>query len=110
MAESTTVEQSDAERRQHPRRPVLWRARLEAGAYSFDCGVFNMSLSGARLRLALPLKRGAEVTVLISQFWLIPARVVWHKDDQVGIKFEISPEQIRTLLGEERVERLQLAQ
>jgi len=108
MAESGILAEPTRERRKHARRPVLWRARLEAGDYTFDCGVLNMSLSGARLRLVLPLKRGAHVTVVIADFWRIPARVVWHKDERIGIQFEIPPEQIRTRLGEETVQRLQL--
>lgn len=96
------------DRRNHSRRSVIWSARIVVGDYEFDCGLVNISLSGARLRLGLPLKRGAEVTLVIASIWRIPARVAWSADSHVGIRFRATPEEVRLRLGEEAAERLGL--
>lgn len=93
--------QSDgSERRRHPRRAVIWMGSLRVGEWTFACRVLDLSLTGARIRLALPLKRGAEVTLSVPRCGDIPAEVAWHKDDKLGINFSISAGAVRDRLGE----------
>jgi len=98
------------ERRKHCRRSVIWSAQLAVGEYTFDCGLLNISLSGARLRLDLPLKRGAHGLLTIAGVWRVPAKVAWCSDSQVGLRFRLPPDEVRLRLGEGAVERLGLDQ
>jgi len=97
-----------SERRGYARRHVIWHCELAVGEYVFDCGLLNISLSGGRIRLELPLKRGAEVLLTLKKLGPVPARVTWHREDQIGLKFGISPEEVRRRLGNSAVKSLGL--
>ncbi|GEQ97011.1 hypothetical protein JCM17844_06480 [Iodidimonas gelatinilytica] len=96
------------ERRNHPRRSVIWMGTLKVGEFSFSCRVLDLSLAGARIRLALPLKRGAPVTLTISRCGDLPAEICWHKDDRLGLNFILPPQEVRQLLGDHAVATLGL--
>ena len=98
----------NSERRSHARRSVIWHGELAVGEYVFDCGLINISLSGARIHLDLPLKRGTQVLLTLDKLGEILARITWHREDQIGLKFGLPPEEIRRRLGENAVSRLGL--
>lgn len=91
------TESGDADRRRHPRRSVLWPAVLETGRHRFDCHILNLSLSGARIRLDLPLRDGAAVTLHVLGRGEIPALVVWCGEDSLGLDFGLPPAQVRAM-------------
>jgi len=99
---------TNLERRRHARRSVIWYGELAAGDYLFDCGLLNISLSGARIRLDLPLKRGAVVLLALEKLGEVPAKVSWHREGRIGLKFQIRPQEVRRRLGKTAMERLGL--
>jgi hypothetical protein len=54
------------------------------------CFVWDISESGARLKLAQPVDLPSTVTILIGNVRK-SGRVVWRRDDQVGIEFFPEP-------------------
>ncbi len=110
-------EQGGQEKRRHHRQRVLWNARLcigdpEDGAgdggYELACRVLNMSLSGARIQISLPLRDGAEVTLRLPRYGDLPARVAWYRDGYLGLAFRIDESDVLRLIGRDAVERLRL--
>lgn len=99
---------SAKERRRHPRRSVIWMGSLKVGEWSFPCRVLELSLCGARIRLSLPLKRGAEVVLSVPRCGDLPAEVSWHKEDKMGLTFSLSADQVRMRLGPSAVATLGL--
>lgn len=92
-------ESSLADRRRYPRRAVLWMGEIGLGGATFDCQVWNFSLSGAKLRSALPLGSGTAVDLTLPRFGILPANVVWHSGNEMGLAFS-STEKVRAALGE----------
>ncbi|WP_321397715.1 PilZ domain-containing protein [Emcibacter sp.] len=87
-------------RRDRRRQPVLWKSVLTVGEYSFDCIMYNFSLSGARVKLDLPLQKGAETLLDIKSEWQINAKVVWQKDGFIGLSFSQDDTETRVIFGE----------
>lgn len=56
-----------------------------------------MSLGGARIRLDLPIKKGADVTLSIAGRGEIGATVRWCRNDTTGLSFNIPAEEVRLL-------------
>lgn len=88
------------ERRRAPRRPVLWNGKLLVGKHRFDCRILDISLTGARLQIDLPLKRGAEVGLSIPRCEELPAAVSFQRDDRLGLSFTIPPDEVADKVGE----------
>ncbi len=86
-----------ADARSYRRRSVLWPAKLKVGRHDFECQIWNMSLGGARIRLDLPIKKGADVTLLIAGRGEIGATVRWCRNDTTGLSFNIPAEEVRLL-------------
>ncbi|MFQ5346894.1 MAG: PilZ domain-containing protein [Rhodothalassiaceae bacterium] len=89
-----------SERRTSRRRPVIWRGTLSVGSFRFECRINDISLTGARLRLDLPLKRGAEVMLTTPHGESLPAVVAYHKDQTLAVSFTVTPEEMCHRLGE----------
>ena len=89
-----------AERRSFPRRAVLWTGTLQAGDFSFDCQIWNVSLGGARLRVNLPLEAGARIVLSLPQAGRFPGVVAWTGDGELGLKFGVEPTAIREHFGD----------
>ncbi len=86
-----------ADARSYRRRSVLWPAKLKVGQHDFKCQIWNMSLGGARIRLGLPIKKGADVTLMIAGRGEIGATVRWCRNDTTGLSFNIPAEEVRLL-------------
>lgn len=86
-----------ADARAHRRRSVLWPATLKVGRHDFTCQIWNMSLGGARVRIDVPLKDGAAVTLAIAGRGDIAAKVRWSDNRSAGLEFGIPPEEVRLL-------------
>lgn len=83
--------EQDVERRRTRRRRVVKGGRIVFGdlRYAFDCGIRDMTATGARLLVA----RSAEIpeTFLLfepNERVLRPARLVWRRGDEIGATFE----------------------
>jgi hypothetical protein len=61
------------------------------------CMIIDISIEGAKLRVSEPLMTG-ETLVVRSRCFFARARVVWAKEDLVGLKFiEPSERALRAL-------------
>jgi len=88
------------ERRAHTRRKVLWKAKLEAGDYYFECLVYDISLQGAKVKLDLPLEQGSSANISMKEKDPLSSKVAWATDGYVGLNFKDMPEQVRHMLGQ----------
>ncbi|MFC7049021.1 PilZ domain-containing protein [Emcibacter nanhaiensis] len=86
--------------RMFKRRTVVWPSTLFVGPYEFKSTLYDISLGGVRMKLDLPLARGAYVKVRIKELQKMDAQVVWHSSGFIGFKFVDDPETVRELLGE----------
>lgn len=86
--------------RKHKRRTVVMPATLYVGAYEFRSMLYDISLGGVRMKLDLPLARGAEVKIRIKDKSKLDGAVVWHATGFLGLKFLDDADQIRGVLGE----------
>ncbi len=86
-----------ANRRVFRRRSVLWPAKITVGNHEFSCQVWNLSLGGARVRVDVPLRIGAEVTLSVMSRSAIPAVIAWTEEEALGLDFHADTDEIKTL-------------
>lgn len=72
---------------QHVRYPTFARGKVLAGGQEVDCDMLNISLGGAKLRLAKPVEADADIRVQIDEVGEFTGRVVWRNGENVGVKF-----------------------
>jgi len=82
------------------RRTVVWPATLYVVNYEFRAMLYDISLGGLRLKLPLPLARGAETKVKIKNKVTLNSRVVWCAGEFIGLKFCDPVDVVRKALGE----------
>jgi len=86
--------------RSHNRRTVVWPATLFVGTYEFSSTLYDISLGGLRMKLDLPLARGANVRVRIKGRPKMDGTVIWHASGFIGIQFDDDVEGVKKNLGE----------
>ena len=110
MLDSKSVTDADngiSNRRAHPRRSVLWPAKVTVGKHMFVCQVWNVSLGGARIKVDIPLRIGSKVLISVMSRPLVPAVIAWTEDEALGLEFETDIEEIRALLHD-KIDTLRL--
>ncbi|HZS84626.1 MAG TPA: PilZ domain-containing protein [Stellaceae bacterium] len=75
------------ERRQHGRHKALWWGEIEMATGRFTCSVFDLSMGGAKLRVARSIPEKERLTLVIPPFGQFMGEVVWSGDAQIGIEF-----------------------
>lgn len=90
---------NQAEHRDHDRKRLLWRAKLQCGVHEFDCWIYDLSLGGAKIRFDLPLTSDCAVVLDIPDVGPISGKVAWSEPGLLGIDFILGPDQISELLG-----------
>src|ERR1051326_5932700 len=90
MEQPRTFDPERAENRRETRPRVLLAGKLVqgGGAFSTDCGIRDLTETGARIRLAAPVPVGED-------FYLIEMRngrayhadVRWRRDTEIGVSF-----------------------
>jgi hypothetical protein len=75
------------ERQQHPRRSVYVTARLTSNDHAEDCEILNVSVGGAKIRVAADSKLSDMVALTIGTHGSFPAKVAWRKETLVGLEF-----------------------
>lgn len=93
------LEPEHDERRQHKRKPVLWKAHIETSAGAADCVILDLSLGGAKLRVAAKAAARDKVSLVIERFGALEAEVVWARPDRIGLRFTASPETVARTIG-----------
>ncbi|MBL4645444.1 MAG: hypothetical protein COB49_02535 [Alphaproteobacteria bacterium] len=86
-------------RRRFARQHVLLKAMLDTGDYEFECVAYDLSLTGVRLKLDLPLKTKCDVWLKVKNSPHIPAIVAWSEDGFVGLEFSMPTGQVADVLG-----------
>ncbi len=100
MCEEAVLEPTEmTEQRDHVRRRILWRAKLQCGAHEFDCWIYDLSLGGAKIRFDLPLTPDCAVVLNIPDIGAISGKVTWSVAGQMGIDFILGPDRIGKLFG-----------
>jgi hypothetical protein len=94
-----------AERRVHPRYPVMWSATVTAATplerYVLNCRIKNISISGLHVLAEKELEAGRDVTLRIDRVGSFQGRVVWSDGNRLGIRFTESPERIAELIKDQ---------
>ena len=90
----TATNALDQGSRQFKRSAVLWQATLDCGDAPLDCQIYNFSAGGAKLRTEAPITRRSMVRLEGRHFGTISARIVWHRDDWVGLSFLDEPAKV----------------
>lgn len=88
------------ERRERPRRHVLWRGVLQTKEAQHPCLVLNVSLGGAKLAVRTDLASDREVTLMLGALGTFPAVIIWVENGAVGVRFlDDQPQLARRLSG-----------
>jgi hypothetical protein len=82
------------ERREAPRSRLIKGAEIKFGDVSLNCAAFDLSLTGARMRLLSPSEVPESVTLRLPDGTTRAARRRWHRDDEVGFEF-LAQERLR---------------
>ena len=85
-------------RRRHRRFSVLWTCRLGTGGERGDGAILNLSAGGAKLRVADPAACPAQLTIESKRLGRLDGRVVWRKDNLLGLAFLGAPKDIGATL------------
>jgi hypothetical protein len=75
------------DRREDHRHEVRWWAQMEVGADRFACIVFDLSQSGAKVRVARSVIAKELVRLGMPPFGGFEGTVVWSSDGVIGIQF-----------------------
>ena len=77
-----------SEHRVAPRKRVLKAGKIEFGGGAIDCTVRNLSDTGAALSVESPVGIPSEFNmVILSDDVNRRCRVVWRKENRIGITF-----------------------
>jgi hypothetical protein len=77
--------------REHERRDVLVEARIMDGAVWHNCRIINISVGGAKLRIAGRFHQGEMVRLQIASFGVFSGVVSWQRSEEIGVKFTHDP-------------------
>ncbi len=100
MAKKAESEIDWKERRVYARSHVVWNGRLRSGADEQDCVILDFSATGAMLRLPDLDPQRAYVTVATDHFRELRGRVIWQRENVVGVRFADRPQQVARALSE----------
>ncbi len=100
MAKKAESEIDWKERRVYARSHVVWNGRLRSGRDEQDCVILDFSATGAMLRLPDLDPQRAYVTLATEHFGELRGRVVWQRENVVGLRFADRPQQVARALSE----------
>lgn len=99
MATSTHSRATETLRRRFHRLPVIWAGRLDRKVDDTDCTILNVSPGGAKLQIADYEPCPARVTLQSPRFGELKGRVVWRRNDLVGLAFLERPSAVADAMG-----------
>lgn len=88
-----------AEHRKFKRKPVLWPAKLDTPGGRHDCITLDLSLGGAKLRVADQIALEPPVTLLFEPCGALRGEVVWVDERSIGMRFTDAPAHIARVLS-----------
>jgi hypothetical protein len=87
------------DRRTHKRKRVLWVGAVETDAGRFECIALDLSLGGAKLRIAERFAPLQQVRLVLQRFGTLDAEVVWQTKELIGVRFTNDPQAIAAKIG-----------
>lgn len=84
----------NSERRRYRRYRTGFLGALQPSAEARPanlCDILDISASGARIRPVDPMPPASRMMLGLAQFGMLPAQVVWRRDDEIGLRFEQAP-------------------
>ncbi len=93
---SETVNPTDKQK--HPRHQTFCPGKLYAGDRVVDCEVLNISVGGAKIRLAEPVEVASQVRLRIERVGEFSGRVAWRDGTILGIEFQHQLTQISRIV------------
>jgi PilZ domain len=97
MASAAPSKRGLKNKRRHQRTAVMWTGRLDCGNRAVNCVLFNVSASGAMLRLDDPDLCPSTARLILPRFGEFRVRNVWRGSDSMGIEFLESPQRVASL-------------
>ena len=90
---------STFQNRQAKRQNVLLKSQIDVGNYYFDVLTYDLSLRGAKIKLNIPLERGAKFSIAIKNNRYLPSKVSWANNGFIGLEFTYPPEKVKDIFG-----------
>jgi hypothetical protein len=94
-----------AERRIHPRYPVMWSGELRAVSgfdwYVLHCRIRNFSISGVHVLVDRSIEPGRSVVLRIAKVGDFTGQVAWSEGNRLGIRFDEASDRLAELIREE---------
>ena len=75
------------------------KSSVDVGSYLFDAITYDLSLYGAKIKLNIPLERGADFDIEIKGNPKIPSTVSWAENGFIGLEFKYPPDRVKTIFG-----------
>ena len=94
MNPEASSEQQNAEVRASDRVDVCLPGSIAIGGRVVDCELVNLSLTGAKLKIADYLVSGSPAFLRIEELGEFPGEVIWWHNDKVGFAFSCEHEVI----------------
>jgi hypothetical protein len=87
------------EKRRHRRSAVIWPAVVTTPDGERPCTVMNLSLGGARIKVARLPAADVALGLRIAGVGQFSGRVVWLRGGSAGVEFAIAPEVAARSIG-----------
>ena len=87
------------ERRRFTRSTVVWAGRLLHAGGKTDCVVLNISINGAKVQTTEPYAGPDAIALEIPRFGRFEGKIVWRKNNAMGIAFDEDPAKVATVIG-----------
>lgn len=95
----TSVPQHDRRRQKRFRTCLLGTLHRAAGDQAENlCDILDISFGGARVRPVDPMPARRRITLGLRHFGQLPARVVWRRDGEMGLKFDQNPAETMAIM------------
>jgi len=86
-----------SEKRDEPRKRLVWAATLVGEAGSFPCTILDVTRNGAKLQLSAPILSRLPIELVIESLGSLGVDVVWQLDDMMGVRFRAAPDQVASV-------------
>lgn len=94
------------EKRNFKRTATLFAGLIIDDDRTIQVVVLDLSVNGAKVRVPEFVECGPVVRLNIDRLGEFGARVVWQRENRIGLQFDDSPEQIARRLPESLIARL----
>ncbi len=99
MQPTPSSHEQPPERRSFRRIHTILSCRLTSGERIDDGIVLDLSVNGARVRMAEPSPLGDTVTMHIARLGEFKGQVMWRASNLIGLRFADHPLQVSQLMA-----------